>query len=231
MTPTLILASSSPRRRELLASLGVDFTIVKPQIDETRRDGEEVIAYVQRLSREKADAVAAQVTSPAAILAADTIVILAADTIGIATGGDLLEKPVDAADARHMLQRLRGRPHAVVTAITLLKLDDEPQRVTETVTTTVTMRQYSDAEIEAYIDSGDPFDKAGSYAIQNAAFHPVERISGSYTNVVGLPLEAVQRALDAIGWPYTPPPAGQIKPPATVQVVPRSEVWIKRNDE
>jgi septum formation protein len=201
MTPTFILASSSPRRRELLASLGVDFTVVKPQIDETRRNGEDLIAYVQRLSQEKADAVAEKVSSPAAILAADTIVILAADTIGIETGGELLEKPVDADDARRMLRRLRGRPHAVCTAITLLRLDDKPQRVSETVFTTVTMRDYDDDEIEAYIASGDPFDKAGSYAIQNEDFHPVAHIDGSYTNVVGLPVEAVERALKTIGWP------------------------------
>ena len=200
MSPTFILASSSPRRRELLASLGIDFTIVKPQVDETRRDGEDLIVYVQRLSQEKAEAVAEKVSSPAAILAADTIVILAADTIGIESGGELLEKPVDADDARRMLRRLRGRPHTVCTAITLLKLDDQPQRVSETVFTTVTMRDYDDDEIEAYIASGDPFDKAGSYAIQNEDFHPVEHIDGSYTNVVGLPVEAVQRALKTIGW-------------------------------
>ncbi len=195
-----ILASSSPRRRELVESLGIDCAIIKPQVDEIRGAGETPIAYVERLSREKAAAVAAQLHAPAAILAADTTVILAADTIGIEEGGEILEKPVDADDARAMLRRLRGRPHLVCTALTLLKTGDQPQSITRTTTTIVHMRPYSDAEIDAYIASGDPFDKAGSYAIQNADFNPVARIEGSYTNVVGLPIETLKDALSTIGW-------------------------------
>lgn len=199
-TIPFILASSSPRRRELVESLGIDYTIIKPQIDEVRNMGETPIAYVERLSREKAAAVAAQLQFPAAILAADTTVILAADTIGIEEDGEILEKPVDADDARAMLQRLRGRPHLVCTALTLLKTGDHPQSITRTTTTIVHMRLYSEAEIDAYIASGDPFDKAGSYAIQNTDFNPVERIEGSYTNVVGLPIETLKDALSTIGW-------------------------------
>lgn len=204
-----ILASSSPRRRELLASLGIEFTIYKPEIAEAKRPDETPHEYVQRLSVEKAEAVAAQLAAadqlggPAMILAADTVVILAADTIGIEADGELLEKPSDAADARQMLRRLRGRPHQVVTAVTLLKLGHPTQRITRTTTTTVHMRAYSDDEIEAYIATGDPFDKAGSYAIQHEGFHPVERIEGSYSNVVGLPLETLKAALDTLGWPST----------------------------
>jgi septum formation protein len=200
MTTTFILASSSPRRRELLASLGVDFMVRKPDVDETQRPGERDLDYVRRLSIEKADAVAAQLVGGAVVLAADTVVILAADTIGVeASGGGILGKPTDADDARRMLFRLRGRAHTVVTAVTLLRLEGgEARRLTELTHTQVFMRDYSDAEIEAYIATGDPFDKAGSYAIQHEGFHPVERIEGSYTNVMGLPLETVEIMLDAL---------------------------------
>lgn len=203
--PPLILASSSPRRRELLASLGVEFTIVKPEIDETQLPDEAPIAYVQRLSREKAQAVLRHNSTPAVILAADTVVILAADTIGITEQGDLLGKPVDAADARQMLQRLRARQHTVCTAVTVIHSNaaEPPLQMTELVTTAVHMRDYSDAEIDAYVATGDPFDKAGSYAIQHTEFNPVARIDGSYTNVVGLPLEAVQPLL-ARWYPLNP---------------------------
>lgn len=192
-----ILASSSPRRREIISTMIANFEIIKPQIDETQHEGEAPAAYVQRLSQEKATAVAAQLKSDAAtaILAADTVVILAADTIGIEQTGEILGKPVDAADAKAMLKRLRNRPHRVCTAFTLLKGD---QRYTEMVCTTVHMRDYSDAEIDAYIATGDPFDKAGSYAIQHEGFHPVREIDGSYTNVVGLPADQVRAALLAL---------------------------------
>ncbi len=211
---TFILASSSPRRRELLASLGIDFTIIRPQVDETQHPGEAPLDYVARLSREKAAAVAAQVNEPAAVLAADTVVILGADTLGIDERGDILGKPADAAEARAMLRRLRGRTHQVCTALTLLRVNTAGARrassqplpegvspTTRVTRTDVTMRDYTDAEIEAYIATGDPFDKAGSYAIQHAGFNPVARIDGSYTNVVGLPLETLRAMLADIGWP------------------------------
>jgi septum formation protein len=202
MTPTFILASSSPRRRELIASLGIDFTIVKPDIDESQHAGESPLDYVRRLSREKAAAVAAKVSDnvsdAATILAADTVVILAADTMGITADGEILGKPATPEESRAMLLRLRARPHIVCTAITLLRVGNEP--IADLTQTAVHMRDYSDPEIDAYIASGDPFDKAGGYAIQHAEFHPVERIDGCYNNVVGLPLCAVKRALEQIGW-------------------------------
>ncbi|RMG78234.1 MAG: septum formation protein Maf [Chloroflexi bacterium] len=203
---TFILASGSPRRRQLLAELGISPQVIKPDIPEVRQKGETPLQYVRRLSIEKAEAVVAMLgssTTDVVILAADTTVILAADTIGIETDGQILEKPVDADDARRMLRRLRNRPHQVCTAFTLLKIGDQPQRVTEVVCTTVYMRDYTDDEIEVYIASGDPFDKAGAYAIQNEDFAPVARIEGSYTNVVGLPLEAVEKALKSLGWPLS----------------------------
>lgn len=194
-----VLASGSPRRRELLGSLGIEFTVIKSDIDETQPAGEPPYEYVRRLSVEKAEAVAARLTAPSIILAADTIVVLAADTIGVTEQGDVLGKPVDTDDARTMLRRLRGRDHVVCTAITLLSLPDD-QRLTELTRTTVTMRDYTDAEIDAYIATGDPFDKAGGYAIQHEGFHPVERIAGSYSNVVGLPLETLREMLARIGY-------------------------------
>jgi septum formation protein len=201
----VILASGSPRRRELLASLGVSFTVVKSDVDETQQTGEPPLDYVRRLSREKAQAVAAQLTTSAAVLAADTVVILAADTMGIFAdthgAGAVLGKPADAEEARTMLRQLRGRAHVVCTALTLLARTRTgiADSVTELAQTLVTMRDYSDTEIEDYIASGDPFDKAGAYAIQNEAFHPVAHYEGSYSNVMGLPLETLRPLLARFG--------------------------------
>jgi|GEM_PF-447459 len=195
-----ILASSSPRRREIIGEMVSDFEIIKPEIDETQDDNENPLAYVKRLSQEKAAVVAAQITDDAAILAADTVVILAADTIGIEANGEILGKPVDADDARAILTRLRNRPHQVCTAFTLKR---GLYQVTEVVSTTVHMRDYSDDEIDAYIETGDPFDKAGSYAIQHEGFHPVREIDGSYSNVVGLPADEVRQELIRAGVPVT----------------------------
>lgn len=194
-----VLASGSPRRRELLGALGIEFVVIKADIDETQHPGEPPYEYVRRLSNEKAEAVAGRLTEPAYVLAADTVVILAADTIGVTETGDILGKPEDAADARTMLQRLRGRDHVVCTSLTLRNLASG-QGLTELTRTTVSMRDYTDAEIDDYIATGDPFDKAGSYAIQHEDFHPVERIEGSYTNVVGLPVETLSEMLKNIGY-------------------------------
>lgn len=198
----LILASSSPRRQELLRELGLIFQIMKPDIDESYIEGENLLEHVERLSREKAQAVIQTLQEPATVISADTIVVLSADTIGIDAQGDLLGKPLDADDARRMLERLRNRVHQVYTAFTVYKSGEPARIITRRVRTDVMMRDYSDEEIEAYIASGDPFDKAGSYAIQNEAFHPVEHIQGSYTNVVGLPVEEVKAALIEIGWEF-----------------------------
>ena len=202
----LILASSSPRRRALIASLGQPFDIVKPDIDEDIRRGETPLDYVLRLSREKAAAVLAQlagteedISDGVLVLAADTIV-LAADTIGIEQDGGLLGKPRDTDEAWDMLKRLRDRPHEVHTAFALHRSGDASPFWMERVRTVVTMRPYTDEEIAAYIATGDPFDKAGGYAIQHAGFLPVARIDGCYNNVVGLPLCRVKTALASIGW-------------------------------
>lgn len=185
-----ILASGSPRRRELLTELGIPFTVVKPDIDETERPGEDPVDYVRRLSREKALAVAARITEPSAVLAADTTVIF---------DGNILGKPGDADEARAMLRALRDKPHTVCTALTLLRTDQPGHIRTEHTTTTVLMRPYTDDEIAAYIASGDPFDKAGGYAIQHPGFAPAARIEGSHTNVVGLPVETLRALLAEFG--------------------------------
>jgi septum formation protein len=212
MSFMFILASSSPRRRQLFATLNIPFSIQKPDIDENQRPGEPPLDYVCRLSREKAAAIAERCTPPALVLAADTIVILGADTLGVDQQGEILGKPADAADARQMLRRLRGCVHQVCTAITLIKLDtavgashalppDDNSIFNALTRTDVTMRDYTDAEIEIYIATGDPFDKAGSYAIQHPVFRPVARLDGCYTNVVGLPMCTLKNMLAEIGWP------------------------------
>ena len=184
-----ILASSSPRRKELLSTLGIPFEIIKPDVDETQLPDEAPHIYVQRLSQRKARTVAEMIEGDALILAADTIVVFE---------NDLLGKPADPEEAREMLNRLHNRPHEVSTAFTLMNTASGAT-ITELTTTTVYMRDYTADEITAYIASGDPFDKAGGYAIQNEAFHPVERIEGSYNNVVGLPIEVVKKVLQSWG--------------------------------
>lgn len=199
MTIRFILASGSPRRRELLTALGISFTVVKSDIDETQHPGEDPIAYACRLSAEKAAAVHAQIEPDAAPL-----VVIAADTVVIDgdAAGRVLGKPADADEARSMLVRLRGRAHTVCTALTVLKqIEGRVETQTRETRTQVWMRAYSDAEIAAYIASGDPFDKAGGYAIQHPEFRPAERIEGSHTNVVGLPVETLTTMLGDLAIP------------------------------
>ncbi|MBX3082868.1 MAG: septum formation protein Maf [Anaerolineae bacterium] len=179
----LILGSTSPRRHHLLKEAGFAFVAARPDIDETPHPDEPAVDYVARLSREKASAVAAQQSG----------LILTADTT-VAIDNHILGKPEDAADAHTMLSQLRGRTHHVHTGVALLDANTR-QTTTLVVTTEVLMRDYTDAEIAAYIASGDPFGKAGSYAIQNRVFHPVKRVLGCYTNVVGLPICMVCRLL------------------------------------
>ncbi|MBN1200494.1 MAG: septum formation protein Maf [Anaerolineae bacterium] len=185
----ILLASGSPRRRELLGLTGLHFEHTTADIDETPHPGESAAAYTIRLSREKARAVLVAAAGDALVLAADTTV---------ADGDVILGKPTGADGARAMLRQLRGRTHQVYTALTLIDAATG-HAMTELAVTDVPMRNYTNAEIEAYIASGDPFDKAGGYAIQNAAFHPANLTSGCYANVVGLPLCHLVRALQAVG--------------------------------
>jgi len=188
-----VLASGSPRRSMLLEGMGVDFIIIKPEVDEATRAGEPPQAYVRRLSEEKATAVADQLQVSAYVLAADTTVIYE---------GEILGKPADEEEARRMLLRLRGQHHQVCTGFTLMYMEAHtPQKqVTEVVCSDVLMRDYAASDMERWIKSGQAFDKAGGYAIQSTVFQPVRSVRGSYNNVVGLPTEAVERALRGMGY-------------------------------
>lgn len=184
-----ILASGSPRRKEIIASLGIPVVIIKPDIDESVLPNELPEVYVSRLSQQKADAVAHLTEPPMVVLAADTTVVL---------DGEILGKPADAEEARVMLGRLRDRDHEVWTAITLLRAfpnGGQPARLTRATRSIITMRPYTDEEVEAYIASGDPFDKAGGYAIQHEGFRPAASYTGSLTNIIGLPVETLHEML------------------------------------
>jgi septum formation protein len=195
----LILASASPRRRDLLARLGLPFEVVEADIDESALVGRpERVA--RRLAAAKARAVAAR-RPDATILAADTIV---------AHRGVILGKPRDAVEAEATLKRLRGRVHRVVTAVAVLPPGRRP--VVDHAVTRVTMRRYSDAEIAASIARGDPFDKAGAYAIQDERLAPVAAYGGCYCNVVGLPLWTAVRLLGRAGLDITHISAADLLP-------------------
>jgi septum formation protein len=186
----LILASESPRRRELLRRCGIDCEVMPVAVDEEIRPGEDPRAAALRLAVEKARAAAPrQVGRAAWILAADTIV---------ADGAQPMGKPRDLRQAEEFLLRLRAREHRVITGVCLLRLPSGEESA-ETAVTAVRMRDFSAAELADYLASGDPLDKAGAYAIQHPAFHPVESIAGCYTNVVGLPLCRVYELLERAG--------------------------------
>lgn len=187
----LILASNSPRRRELIALFGWPFVVIPADIDESRLADESPVKYVQRLACEKAQAIAA----------GESGLIVAADTI-VADGEELLGKPVDEADARRMLVQLRGRTHQVYTGIALI--DTQTGRsINDICRTDVPMRAYLDQEIEDYIATRDPMDKAGAYAIQHAGFHPVTGLTGCFASVMGLPLCHLMRGFVKLG--FSPP--------------------------
>jgi len=174
--PSLILASNSPRRRQLLALAGWKFSVSAANVDESQRPNEAPADYVLRLAEAKAHALVGN---------ADHIV-LAADTT-VVDEDVILGKPKDNAEAITMLTRLRGHTHQVYTGVALLRLSNG-LLLKDVCVTDVPMRDYSDEEILAYVQTGDPLDKAGAYAIQHRGFRPVENISGCYANVMGLPM-------------------------------------------
>jgi septum formation protein len=186
MTKSLILASGSPRRQALLSSLGLDFAVDTADVDETPLDGEAPDAMVCRLCRAKARSVAGR--RPGAV-------ILAADTV-VALQGRLLGKPADAAEAFAMLRALRDRTHQVYTAVCVAANGDLRSRLS---VSHVTLRPFNDEELTAYVESGDPLDKAGAYAIQHAGFTPVARWEGCYPSIMGLPLGLAAELLMAAG--------------------------------
>jgi septum formation protein len=185
---TLILASASPRRRELLSRLCGDFRVQPADIDESQRPGEQAEAYVRRMAREKALAIARHPAGGYPVLGADTAVVI---------DGAILGKPADREDARRMMRSLSGRVHEVFSAVAL--------QLSETVVmerlnvTQVTFSTLDNAWIEACCDNGEPMDKAGAYAIQGLAAQKIPRIAGSYTCVMGLPLFETAELLHSAG--------------------------------
>lgn len=186
--PMLVLASNSPRRRELLSLGGWQFRVAPANVDETVHTGETPDRYVRRVALSKGQAALQHASSEEIVIASDTTV---------ADGIQILGKPQDAGEARSMLRQLRGRTHQVFTAVAVFRRD-APVMV-DVCETLVPMRDYSDVEIENYITSGDPFDKAGGYAIQHQGFHPAASLAGCYANVVGLPLCHLLRLLRRTG--------------------------------
>ncbi|KAF0218667.1 MAG: septum formation [Geobacteraceae bacterium] len=190
MTPKgkIVLASASPRRLELLVSAGVDFEVFASLIPEEVQGEETPEDHVKRLAREKALDVAARVEGRF-FIGADTVVVC---------DGEIMGKPKDGADAERMLKKLSAIAHSVITGYALYDKERDGL-IVDAVTTRVYFKHLRDEEIEAYIATGCPFDKAGAYAIQGGAAHMVEKIDGSYTNVVGLPLCEVVEALRRMG--------------------------------
>jgi nucleoside triphosphate pyrophosphatase len=182
----IVLASGSPRRRELLALLGVEFTAVAPDIDEALRAGEHAVEFVTRLAHEKAVVVAA--THPDAV-------VVGADT-AVEVDGEILGKPVDADDARRMLRTLSGRTHVVHTAVAVAADGGVTMASTSSA---VTFAMLSDADIEWYLATGEPFDKAGAYALQGAGGVVVTTVTGSVSGVLGLPLHETAALLNNWG--------------------------------
>jgi septum formation protein len=186
----LILASASPRRAEILRDAGFTFTVLSSAVDETPIPGESAQDLVQRLADAKAELVAARAVGPAIVIAADTAVLI---------DGEILGKPRTTDDARHMLTRLAGHVHSVVTGVTVIRLPDaDRRRFVET--THVHVAPLSQDELAHYLSTEEPFDKAGAYAIQGRAGRYIPRIEGCYFNVVGLPLARLCHSLSELGW-------------------------------
>ena len=183
-----ILASSSPRRRELLNSIGLDFDVLPSHVPEVHQEGEAPEEYVARLSRDKAHALSVQYPAHW-VIAADTTVLL---------GDQLLEKPADTKDAERMLAVIAGKTHIVYTGVTL-ECADREYRDTRVAESEVRMLPLSQREIEWYVATGEPLDKAGAYAVQGIGAMFIDSIHGSYTNVVGLPLATLFQMMRKAG--------------------------------
>lgn len=177
----LVLASKSPRRREILINAGIQFRVVEPDVPEQRVSGEDPEVYVCRLAKSKAHAVVAH----------DRDIVLGADTV-VVLDHHVLEKPADPDDARRMLRMLSGRMHSVITGVCLRS---GSRTIVDAESTGVRFVPLTDSEIDDYVASGEPMDKAGGYAIQGLASKFIDRVEGCYFNVVGLPVAMVYRHL------------------------------------
>jgi septum formation protein len=186
----LILASASARRAEILRDAGLSFVVLSSAVDETPYQNESPHDLVERLATAKAELAAARAIGPAIVIAADTVISL---------DGHILGKPRSSDDARHMLEKLSGRTHSVVTGVALIRLPDSERR-TFVETTLVRFAALSPEQITRYLATGEPHDKAGAYAIQGHAGRFIPRIDGCYFNVVGLPLSRLYYALADLGW-------------------------------
>jgi septum formation protein len=190
----LILASASPRRAQILRDAGVAFTVLSSAVDETPFPGETPPEHVRRLAKAKAELVAARAIGPAIVIAADTVVTIE---------GRILNKPRSTEDARRMLEQLSGRTHTVLTGVAIVRLPDaESSEFVES--TLVHFATLEDEDIAQYLDTEEPYDKAGAYAIQGRAGRYIPRIEGCYFNVVGLPLARLIAALRQLGWSESP---------------------------
>jgi septum formation protein len=187
-TPSIILASNSPRRRELLRQIGVPFSVAPADVDEDIMPGEAAETYATRVARDKARIAAARI-HVGIVIAADTIVVL---------DNEILGKPADSTDAARMLEKLSGRVHRVITAI-VIKDAGTGRELEKSAETRVWFRNLSPVEIASYVESGEPLDKAGAYGIQERGALLVDRIEGCYYNVVGLPLSILVELLQEIG--------------------------------
>ena len=179
------LASASPRRRQILGWAGIRFNFLSTDIDEAEYEGENPLDYVNRLAVEKARKAAEELSPRELIIAADTTVVLE---------GKILGKPADRAEAARMLASLRNRQHAVITALVILKSNDK-SLISECCISTIQMRDYTDQEIQTYVNTDDPLDKAGAYAIQHPQFNPVINFQGCFSSVMGMPLCHLERNL------------------------------------
>jgi septum formation protein len=189
MTSKLVLASSSPRREKLFRTLGLDFIIISPDVVEKHTNGESPDEYALRISLEKALTVAATLEDKRIVIGADTIVLF---------DGDILGKPKDEEEAKSMLMRLSGRYHQVMTGLSIVKSKSEIMH-TENVKSMVKFKSLNPQEIEEYVNTNEPLDKAGGYAAQGIGAFMIEEIQGSFTNIVGLPLSSLSNALKNLG--------------------------------
>jgi septum formation protein len=212
----IILASGSPRRAEILSNAGIPFEVITTQIDESRLADETVAGMVLRLAQAKLRAAMAQLRTKSEALQEtpqETIIGIAADT-AVELDGEAFGKPRSALEARQMLERLSGRSHRVLTGIALGRLPDGLSRY-EVAATEVRFSALEAAEIERYVASGEPLDKAGAYAAQGLGGRFIEGIAGCYFNVVGLPLSRIYQILKEFGWRTTEPlGCGTATPPA-----------------
>ncbi|QNI31242.1 septum formation protein Maf [Alloacidobacterium dinghuense] len=189
----LVLASSSPRRKELLTQAGFAFRVHASSIPEEHREAEDPIAFATRLAREKAEAVFTPLATQDS--GNDPLLVLGADTVVVSSANEILGKPKHANDAARMLRQLAGGTHSVITGVAVVS---RAGIEVASELTYVTMTTISEVEIEAYINTGEPMDKAGAYAIQGYAAAWIPRIHGCYFNVVGLPLALVSSMLEGV---------------------------------